>query len=116
MDTWMIVGIAAAAVVVVAAIVLAVWQSRRHKHRTEHLQEAFGTEYDRAVATKGKSTGEKELAQREERVQQLNIRPLLPFEADRFASSWAVTQARFVDEPGAAVADADRLVCDVMLA
>ena len=115
MDTWIIIGITAAVTVVLAAIVVAIWEGRRHRARTEHLQEAFGTEYDRAVAAKGKHTGESDLANREERVQQLNIRPLLPFETERFARMWTATQARFVDEPGAAVADADRLVCDVML-
>ncbi len=115
MDTWMIIGITAAASIIVAAIVVAIWEGRRHRNRTERLQEAFGSEYDRAVATKGKSSGEAELANREERLHQLSVRPLLPFEIDRFARMWTATQARFVDEPGSAVADADRLVCDVML-
>jgi len=115
MDTWLIIGITAAVTVVLAAIVFAIWEGRQRRDRTEHLQEAFGSEYDRAVATRGKSNGEAELAGREERIQQLNVRPLLPFETERFSRMWTATQARFVDEPGSAVADADRLICDVML-
>ena len=115
MDTLLIIGITAAVTAVLAACAIAIWEGRRRRFRTEHLQQAFGSEYDRAVVTKGKASGEADLANREERAQQLTIRPLLPFEVDRFVRMWTATQARFVDEPGAAVADADRLVCDVML-
>ena len=101
-------------IAVLAVLALLAW-ARQRRNRSHRLHAHFGTEYDRAVATRGRSTAEKELQAREERVSQRNIRPLLPFEADRFQRSWASTQARFVDEPGAAVADADRLVCDVML-
>jgi hypothetical protein len=44
----------------------------------------------------------------------LHIRPLAPGDRARFVESWERVQARFVDGPGSAVADADRLLGDVM--
>ena len=37
-----------------------------------------------------------------------------PAERDRSIESWRAVQARFVDDPGQAIADADRLVTEVM--
>jgi hypothetical protein len=100
------------AVVVVLAL-LAV--SRRR--RSEELREHFGPEYERAVDQYGdKQKAEAELAAREKRVRSLDIRPLAPDERDRFAAAWQRAQARFVDEPSKAIADADRLVKEVMQA
>ena len=59
---------------------------------------------------------EAELAAREERVQQLHIRPLELAERERFTSAWQGVQARFVDEPREAVSQADELIAEVMAA
>ena len=56
------------------------------------------------------------LEQREKRVEQLHIRPLTREEGRRFAEAWRADQARFVDDPKAAVIEADRLVGEVMQA
>src|SRR5262249_42488112 len=48
------------------------------------------------------------------RVRSLNIRALTPEEQARFADSWKNAQARFVDEPSLAAADADILVKELM--
>jgi hypothetical protein len=47
-------------------------------------------------------------------VEQLQIQPLPPGEADRFADGWREVQKQFVDEPERAVHEADRLVTEVM--
>jgi hypothetical protein len=83
--------------------------------RRSRLRERFGPEYDRMVEQRGARRGaESELAAREKRRQRLDIRPLQPEVREEFARRWRDTQARFVDEPGPAVAEADRLVQEVM--
>jgi hypothetical protein len=111
MDTWIWIVIA---VVVLAVAVLLAWTLLK-KQRTARLQERFGPEYGRAVAERGDTRkAEAELSEREERREKLDIRPLEPDARDRYAEEWRVVQARFVDEPVAAVEEADRLVMDVM--
>ena len=101
-------------IALVAAIGAAIWLYTRNK-RTEALQKRFGPEYDRALsAHHDQSKAERELKEREERVDHLNIRPLDPEERDRFAQRWQSVQAQFVDDPAAATEDADELVGEVM--
>ena len=107
---WLLVAIGA--IVVVAAVVFAL--SRR---RSQQLRQRFGSEYDRAVQAEGNARkAEAELAARAKRVESLHIRPLTPADATRFEGAWRVVQSRFVDDPGGAVTDADRLVGEVMAA
>ena len=102
------------AVVLLIAIGLAAWMFMQRR-RSEELRERFGPEYTRAVDELGdERRAEAELAAREKRVKQFDIRPLIPQEQERFAQAWRSTQARFVDEPTAAIKEADRLVADLM--
>jgi hypothetical protein len=106
--------VAIVAVVIVVAIV-AVFAARRR--RSAHLKEHFGPEYERAVAEAGSpSKAEAELAEREKRVDKLDIRPLDHAERDDFMRRWAEVQARFVDDPPRSVAFADALLGEVMKA
>ncbi|MGH9550777.1 MAG: hypothetical protein ACRD3W_15455 [Terriglobales bacterium] len=106
---WIVVGIIVVAALIVGALL---WSSRA---RSEHLRDAFGPEYDRAVDAKGdRGKAEKDLAERESRVKKLDIRPLDPTERDEFTRRWDDVQARFVDDPARAVAFADALIGDVM--
>lgn len=108
--------IAIIVVVAVLAIGSAVWIFLQ-KRRTERLRSRFGPEYDRLAQSEGDTRrAEKVLAQREKRVSELEIVPLSPQDRDRFNRAWQNEQARFVDDPRAAVANADRLVKDVMIA
>ncbi len=111
MDTWIIFAIVAAVVVVVVAIALWVVSGKR---RTSGLRGQFGTEYEKTVDEMGRGNAEKELQGRQNRVKALDIRPLTRDEYERFTSSWTATQARFVDDPSAAISEADALVSDVM--
>src|SRR5579884_3220316 len=98
-------------VVLLAVVAFLVWQ----RQRSEHLRDRFGPEYDRAVGERGsRRDAEAELRRREERVEQLNIRPLAESERAGFADSWRALQARFVDTPAAAVEGADQLIRQVM--
>jgi hypothetical protein len=103
-------------VVVVVAAAAIVWSLMRGR-RSKILKERFGPEYDRTVREAGSAQrGEAMLEQRAERVAKLDIRPLSPADSDRFSQSWFELQKRFVDAPERSVAEADRLVRDVMVA
>ncbi len=97
---------------VVAAVVAALMaQAKKRKH----LQSRFGPEYDRTVESSGKRReAERELAEREQRRQSLDIRPLPEHDRVAYADRWRSTQADFVDHPEMAVRQADLLVAEVM--
>jgi hypothetical protein len=111
MNTWVWIVIVAAVVIVVAVVV---WQALRSR-RTRMLQEGFGREYDRTVEQAGgRRDAERELQERQERHDELDIRPLSPEARDRYMSQWEEVQSRFVDDPSGAVRAADALVQRVM--
>jgi hypothetical protein len=106
----------AAALVTIAAIVAAVWMYLQKK-QTERLHSRFGPEYDRLAAVEGdRGRAEKTLHEREKRVEKFTLLPLSPENRDLFAREWQQAQAGFVDDPRSAVANADRLVTEVMKA
>ena len=101
-------------IALVAAIGAAVWLYMRNR-QTAALQDRFGPEYDHALAeNRDQRQAERELKEREERVDHLNIRPLEREERDRFAERWRAVQARFVDDPNGATQDGDELVGELM--
>jgi hypothetical protein len=102
------------AVAVVAVIAVVVWQAVARR-RTGRLRGRFGPEYDRTVGTTdSRREAEAELQAREERREQLQIRPLSQAARSRYLESWRVVQAEFVDDPRTAVASADSLIQSVM--
>jgi hypothetical protein len=111
MSTWVWIVIAVVAVIVVLAIA---WSAMRAK-RSRALQGEFGNEYDRTVdQAGGRRAAERELRERQKQHDELDIRPLSPESRERYVRRWQSTQSRFVDDPKGAVAEADRLVQDVM--
>jgi hypothetical protein len=111
MPTWVWIVIAVAAVVVVALLLWSVLRTRR----TRTLKEGFGPEYERTVAdAPSKREAEAELRERQKRREELDVKPLDPRARDRYVESWRSTQARFVDDPGGAIAEADVLIQQVM--
>ncbi|HZD06437.1 MAG TPA: hypothetical protein VE173_16110 [Longimicrobiales bacterium] len=104
-------------ILVAVALVLGVagaWFVMRRRRR-EHLKARFGPEYDRTVRrSHGTREAEKELEDREERVEQLHIHPLTASDRTRFTEGWRTVQSHFVDEPEHAVGEADELVQEVM--
>ncbi len=108
-----IIAIAFALLIIVGIVVYFASQKRR----SARLREQFGPEYERAVAEGGDRRGaEAKLAERADRVRSFNLRPLTAADRATFAESWNRVQARFVDDPSASVADADRLLGEVMAA
>ncbi len=104
-----------AAVVILVVAGLAWLYVRRRRTTTAGLQQKFGSEYQRAVQEHGaERKAEAKLADREKRVEKLNLRDLDPMEHERFSKQWALVQSRFVDSPKGAVAEADDLVSSAM--
>jgi hypothetical protein len=105
--------LAAVAILIVAA--LAWLYVRKRRSTTANLRQKFGPEYERAVREHGSERkAEAKLADREKRVETLNIRDLDPMEQERFAKRWESVQSRFIDSPKGAVAQADDLVSLLM--
>jgi len=108
----------AAIVIIVAAVAIvgaAVWYVALQRRHTDELRTRYGTEYSRAVSELGSERrAEKELDHRQERVEALDIRPLLPEQRTRFSQEWRNVQSLFVDDPGGAISRADGLVEEVM--
>jgi uncharacterized protein YneF (UPF0154 family) len=100
-------------VVVIIGVILGLVFARRN--RSDRLQEHFGPEYDRTVQTMGgEKKAQTELNERQKHVEALDIRPLSVSERERYLAEWAAVQSKFVDEPGQAIVDADRLIMEVM--
>jgi hypothetical protein len=102
------------AIVVIAALA-AVGVALARRRRTERLQSRFGPEYERVVSESGdQRRAEAELQDRFSRRQQFEIRELDPASRERYGERWRHAQAHFVDQPAAAIAEADALVIEVM--
>jgi hypothetical protein len=110
-QTWIILGIALA-IVLIGAAAYVLYQ----KKQSQRLEQRFGPEYGRAVDELGSRTkAESELRSREKRVEQLNIVPLMPADATRFTQAWKELQSNFVNDPKAVMLQADRLVRELLL-
>ena len=107
--------ITAVVVLVLIGLLLAIIFAGRK--RAERLHEQYGAEYDRTVETLGdEKKAQAELIERQKHVEALDIRPLTADEREQYLAEWTAIQAKFVDEPGQAILDADRLIIKVMQA
>ena len=103
--------IAAVGVVLVAGIAWLAWQA----HQSKRLRDRFGPEYDAVLRRVGSTArAEKELRQREKRVDKFEIVPLSSAEIARFSSAWTRLQGSFVDDPKGVLIEADRLVRELL--
>lgn len=104
-----------AVVVILVIVLVALIYARKRKSKTAGLRQRFGPEYERAVVEHGsEGKAESKLADRQERVEKLNIRDLSPTEQERFSKRWESLQSRFVDSPKGVVIEADDLVSSLM--
>ena len=111
LTTTQIVAIAVGVLIVVGIVAYLATRNRR----SARLREQFGPEYERAVAEGGdRKLAEAKLAERAERVRSFHLRPLAPADRANFVEAWKRVQAHFVDEPSAAVREADQLLGQVM--
>jgi hypothetical protein len=83
--------------------------------RTQRLKRRFGPEYERMLEKAGgQRQAERELSARLDHVKSLPIRSLSKDESERFTRDWRQAQARFVDEPFAALQQANQLIRNVL--
>ena len=102
--------------IIALLVVLGIWLTMRRRH-TDHLRDRFGDEYERTVETTGdRARAEAALADREQRVAALDIRPLTADERTAFAGEWTEVKSVFVDSPAEAVLHADRMLANMMKA
>jgi hypothetical protein len=82
------------------------------------LKRRFGPEYERTVARHDGDTkaAERDLTDRVKRHGSLRTRPLEPAAREAYETRWTDAQERFVDSPGDAVTEADRLLAEVAAA
>jgi hypothetical protein len=103
-----------AVLVLVALVALVAWLAI-DRRRAAALKSQFGREYDRTVSATGdRRAAERELEQRRERVAGFDIRPLSPDDQARYTAAWRSVQHQFVDDPGDAIREADRLIVEVL--
>jgi hypothetical protein len=110
-QTMMIVVVVAVAVLVAIGAYAYMTQQRRK------LRDRFGPEYERTLEH-ARSTSEADaiLKKRAARVDRFKLHPLTREQADAFAAEWRTIQSRFVDDPDAAVGQADTLIAQVLTA
>ena len=110
------IGIIVAIVVIAAIVIVAGLWYMSQKNQSEKLRRDFGPEYDRTLEDTGsRKEAERELAERQKRVEALKLRELPEADQKRFAEQWRGVEARFIDDPVATLADADRTARAVMV-
>ncbi|WP_327420853.1 hypothetical protein OG612_35095 [Streptomyces sp. NBC_01527] len=103
------------AIVVVVVVLVALAVMVRLAVRRRHLQERFGPEYERAVESgDSRTAAERDLREREQRHDDLDLKPLPTTARQQYAQEWNSVQEHFVDRPQEAVGEADQLVTRLM--
>ena len=101
-------------VLLLAALVVGLRIARR-KQQTSQLRGQFGPEYDATVGARGnREAAERELAERQSRRAEIQLRELEPQRREELSTEWQQVQARFVDEPVLATSEAHVLVRRVL--
>lgn len=102
-------------VVVVVALLVAFFARRqRQEERQESAREEYGSEYERVAEERGSEReAEKEIRERRERVED-EARPLSEESQRRYEERWREVEQSFVDDPGASLDEADRVVAEIL--
>ncbi|WP_054816388.1 hypothetical protein [Nocardia arizonensis] len=97
--------------VVLAGAAMLLWPAVRSRR----LRSTFGPEYERIVAeAPDRRAAEREMAERERRHAELELRELPADRREYFTRTWSTVQERFVDQPADSVTAADRLLTALM--
>jgi hypothetical protein len=104
---------AVAIIVIVIVVVLLAAAVVIRLRRRRALEQRFGPEYDRLAAEVGPRQARSELAERQRRIEQLDIRPLSTERRTAYETQWATLQEEFVDAPPRAAEAAGALVTAV---
>ena len=111
LDNNTLIAVAAVAILLIVAIAVVGWNA----YQTSRLKKRFGPEYDAVLRRTGsKAKAEKELRQREKRVQHFQIVPLSAADAAKFSTAWNRLQGSFVDDPKGVLIQADQLVRELL--
>ena len=100
-------------IVIVIVVVLLAAAAGIVLGRRRALERRFGPEYDRLAAEIGPRQARSELAERQRRIEQLNIRPLSAERRAAYEAQWTTLQEQFIDTPARAADAADSLVTAV---
>ncbi len=107
-------------VLVVVAIVLAlvvffVYRRRQQQQeRQERARQEYGPEFERIAQERGSEReAEQELRERRERIES-EVQPLSEESRRRYDEQWRQVEQSFVDDPGASLDDADRVVAEML--
>jgi hypothetical protein len=112
MDSYNTIIIVVAVMVILGSVLGLIFYRRKRTHR---FQGQFGTEYGETVKSLGDNRkAQTELEKRQKHIKSLNLRALSTEERERYLTDWSVVQSKFVDDPGQAIVDADRLIIEVM--
>lgn len=102
----MIIGVVVAIIVIVGILVAGAVEYDRRRKRA-----AYGPEYDKLVEQEGSPrAADRELSRRRRAYANLELRPLGGEERARYSEEWRAVQGAFVDDPTAALNEAEALV------
>jgi hypothetical protein len=102
-------------VVIVAFVAVVAFALIVKNQRSQKLKARYGPEYQRTLQETGSKTqAEAALERRQKRVERFHITPLSPEARANFGTAWQRIQAQFVDDPKAALSEADRLIQEIM--
>lgn len=111
-ETLLMVLIGAVAALAVIGLIVGV---ANRSMRSQKLRRKFGSEYDYAIEKTGdRRAAEEMLEEREKRATEFEIHELSEDERERFYGEWLGIQSDFVDNPSKSIAEADRLITEVM--
>jgi hypothetical protein len=115
--TLLIVAVLVAVIVVALVVFLGLrrGRERRSEQQRERTREEFGSEYERAARERGsEEEAERELRERRYRVER-RVEPLSDESRDRYVERWEEAERVFLDNPGASLETADRVVFDLLI-
>ncbi len=112
MSAVIVVEIIVGIVILAGAVRYAVRDARRR--REANLQEQFLPQDEREEQARGERDVAQHRSEVADRPDGLDIRPVDPAARDHYTQRWEAVQTEFVDQPGPALDEADRLVTDVM--
>jgi type II secretory pathway pseudopilin PulG len=102
------------AVAIVVALVVFFVYRRRQQQRQERARQEYGPEFERLAEERGSEReAEQELRERRERIES-EVQPLSEESRRRYDEQWRQVEQTFVDDPGASLDDADRVVAEML--
>lgn len=114
MNTTLLVIVLIVIAVIVVALVAFFLYRRRQQQQQARAREEYGPEYERVVEERGSEReAEQELRERREKVES-EIQPLSEESRRRYEEQWQQVERTFVDDPAAALDDADRVVTEIL--